>query len=460
MRAASDPDRAGRPPRFASAALGTMGVQLAIAVLGFANVLLVARTLGPSARGDVALLTTISMLTSTLALLGIDEANVNIAGREPGSRRALATNTVVLSALLGLGALAVLIPLLEAVPALGGNAPSGLRWLALALIPVLILKVALKFLLQADYHFGAVNLAWLLPPLVSVSVNAVLAAFGRLTVTSAFSTWAAAHILATALLVVFVALRSVGFGRPDPSLARRTIGFGARSHLGRAMMAGNYRADQWFVGSIAGSRELGLYSVAVAWSEVLLYLPTVLVIVQRPYLVRAERAEAGRRAAQIFRAGLVVTGVAVVAVVALAPVLCAVVFGAAFAGSVDDLRVLAAGAVGILALKLLGNAVTAQGRPGLATAGATAAFAVTLSLDIVLVPELGGLGAAIASASAYTVGGAATALIFLRFFGARPGRLAPRPADLAHLARQVGDRLAARGGASPSRPQGAADGGG
>ena len=64
------------------------------------------------------------------------------------------------------------------------------------------------------------------------------------------------------------------------------------------MLLGNYRLDQWFVGAIAGSRELGLYSVAVAWAEALWYLPTALASVQRPDLVRAAaaRPRARRRA--------------------------------------------------------------------------------------------------------------------------------------------------------------------
>ena len=56
------------------------------------------------------------------------------------------------------------------------------------------------------------------------------------------------------------------------------------------MGVGNYRADQWIVGSIAGARELGLYSVAVAWAELLFYLPGVISLLQRPDLVRATRA--------------------------------------------------------------------------------------------------------------------------------------------------------------------------
>jgi O-antigen/teichoic acid export membrane protein len=424
-----------RVPRFRAAAGVTLGTQLAIAAISFVNVLVVARALGPTGRGEVTLLMTISLLTATFGLLGIDEANVNFAGTRPQSRRALATNSVLLSAAVGVVCVGVLAALISVVPAVAGGTPPALRVAALAAIPMLILKLLLKFLIQADFHFGAANTAWLLPPLLSLVTNASLAVVGVLSIESAFLAWVGAHALATLLLVVYVALRSAGFGRPDLALARETLGFGGRSHVGRVMMVGNYRLDQWFVGAMVGPRELGLYSIAVAWGEVLLYLPTALVIAQRPYLVRAEPERAAGATARVFRASAVITAAAAVAVAVSAPLLCTVVFGQDFAGSVDDLRVLAFGAMGVLALKLLGNALTAQGRPGLATAGAAAAFAVTLALDILLIPAHGGLGAAIASCAAYSVGGLASVAIFVRFFRWPARSLVPRPLEVPELVR-------------------------
>jgi O-antigen/teichoic acid export membrane protein len=101
-----------------------------------------------------------------------------------------------------------------------------------------------------------------------------------------------------------VARRSVGFGRPSPSLARGTLGFGLKSHIGRVMLLGNYRLDQWILGAIAGATQLGLYSVAVAFAEALFLLPTALSAVQRPELVRASEAEASAPHSVIFRASL------------------------------------------------------------------------------------------------------------------------------------------------------------
>lgn len=433
------------PPRFASAALATYGTRLAVAALSFGSILIVARSLGPEGRGEVALLTAIATLSSQLAVLGVDEANVNMASTDASRRPALATNSIILAALFGGLAVAVLLPLFELFPGIGGDTSAGLRWLALAAIPGLILQTYLNFLIRGGFGFGITNLTWFLSPAVAFLGNAAMAVTGVLSVTSAFALWIAAHTAATVLLVWYVGRRLDGFGKPDLSLARRALSFGVRSHLGRVMMSGNYRADQWFVGAIAGSRELGLYSIAVAWSEVLFYIPTVLVLVQRPFLVRADREGARRRAAKGFRAGVLLTAPLVLGGFVFAPFLCTTIFGPEFAGAVDDLRILVIGVFGLLALQQLGNALTAQGRPGLWAIAAACAFVATVALDIALIPDFGGAGAAVASRIAYAIGGTVAIILFLRVLGGPASALVPRPGEIREYTRTL-LRVARRGG--------------
>lgn len=428
-------------PGFAGSALLTWGTNVASAFFSLGSILIVARVLGPDGRGRVALLTAIALLTGNLATLGVQEANANIAAAEPRTRRSLATNSVLLALLLGAAAIAIVDGLVSLFPGVAGNSSRTLLWLALAVVPVLILELFLIYLVQADYGFLVTNAAAVLGPAVAVAGNAVFALLGVLTVGSAVGVWLASQLLGTALLAFYIWRRLAGFGRPDLPLARRSIAFGLRAYIGRVMQLGNYRLDQWLLGAISGTRELGLYSVAVAWAEALWYLPTALAAVQRPDLVRADRAEAGRGAARVFRGATVVTAVSAAAMIALAPVLCTGIFGERFGGSVNQLRVLVAGAFGMVAVKLFGNALVARGRPMLQSVSVGVGFAFTVVLDVLLIPPYGGMGAAVASTVAYTAAGMLVAAIFLRVLGRRPAELLPRPRDVGWLVRQLRDRL-------------------
>jgi O-antigen/teichoic acid export membrane protein len=442
------PISTGRPPPLRSAAQ-TYVANVAGAFLSLANVLIVARALGAEGRGHVAFLTAIAWFVSNLSTFGVQEANANVAAAEPGRRRALATNSLVFALVFGAVAIAAVACLVELVPAAAGDSDSTLLWATLAFLPVLILQPFLRFLIQADYGFPVTNLGYVLPPVLNLVANAGLAAAGFLTVGTAVAAWLAGQVATVALFVWHVQRRLAGFGRPDLGLARRALGFGAKAHLGRVMLLGNYRLDQWLVGAISGARELGTYSVAVAWAEALWYLPTALAAVQRPDLVRAQTRAAGAQAARVFRVATLITAVAALAMVAAAPVLCVVLFGQEFRGSVDDLRVLVAGAFGVVAVKLFGGALVAKGRPVLQSVGIGAGFVCTIVLDVLLIPPFGGLGAALASTLAYAAAGAVMAFMFLRALETDPSELVPRPGEVGGFARDVLGRLRRR----PAAPQ-------
>lgn len=400
--------------RFGVRAAATYGTSVTVSLLSLANVLVISRTLGATGRGQVAFVTTVAYLTAQFASLGLQQANSNIGGAEERSRPALATNSVVFSFALGLLGIGVVVTLIAFVPAAGAGSAIAPRWLALSSIPPVILGGYLQSLVQADYRFAAANVAGLLTPVLILAVNGGLAAAGRLTVTASVAAWAGGQLASTVLVAWYVAVRADGFGRFDRRLGRRMFGFGLKTHLGRVLNFGNYRLDQWLVGSIAGARALGLYSVAVAWSEGLFFLPTAVAAVQRPDLVRATPEVAYKRAARTHRIAQIVTAVLCLGLVVLARPLTVGVFGSDFRGSVTELRILALGGFGIVTLKQLGDALTAQRKPLLESLAIGAAFVSTIVLDVILIPRHGGLGAAVASTAAYTVGGAAVMLIFRR----------------------------------------------
>lgn len=426
-------DRVTVAPKFARVVMSTFAFRVATAGMSFGSVLMTARALGPSERGQLALLLAISMISSQLGGLAVEEANTNIAAQEPSSRRGLATNSIVFAGVFGAICALIIVLVFAVAPSADGDTSNVMQGLAIGTVPVLMLQMYLAYLARADYAFRIINITWLMGPGITMVGNAILWAAGELSVTAAFGCWIFAHLAACSVLAWHIVRRSVGFGRPDPPLARRTLRFALKAYVGRALLVGNYRVDQWILAGIAGPRELGLYSVAVAWAEVLFYVPTVLMAVQRPYLVRASPADAARQSAMAFRVGILCTIPAVAGMIIAAPFLCGTLFGEEFSGAVDDLRLLAFGAFGVVALQQLGDALIAKGEPMRASIAMGVAFVTTISLDVLLIPALGGNGAALASTLAYSAGGCAVTVLYLRHFGVSVGTLIPRPSDVAAL---------------------------
>jgi O-antigen/teichoic acid export membrane protein len=402
------------------------GASALVAVLSLVNVIVTSRLLGPEGRGAIAFLTTIAMLGSQLSSLGVEEAAGNIAGREPEQRPALATNALIFAASLGALMGVAILALTVLAPGTAAESSLELRVAAVAAIPLLVFQYYLGFLVRADYGFAVTNATSLIAPVFNLGANGTLALTGTLSVKTAVAAWIVGQLLSTTILAWYVARRLAGFGRPNLRLGRSMLTFGLQAHAGRVMKAGNYRLDQWILGALAGQRELGLYSVAVAWSEGMFLLPEALAAIIRPDVVRSGHDEAGSRTAAAFRIGILATVPAMLIVILAAPILCVSVFGADFADSIGELRVLACGALGIVAMKILANSLVAQGRPMLSSLAIGLAFVTTIAFDVTLIPSFGGLGAAAASTIAYTTGGIAVAIIFARTTGVRLRDLIPR----------------------------------
>lgn len=430
-----------RPATLVRAAAGTYAAQLAANGFSLMSVLIVARELGPTGRGQVAFLIAVSTLTSSLASMSVEEANANLGGARPEVRPTLVTNSFLLALVLGAAAALIVGGLVQIAPAVGGHADSALLWLVLATLPIGILQLYLKFLLQSDYRFLITNVAWVLSPGATAVLNGLLVVLGILTVRSAIIVWVATGALATLVLVVAVA-RAYGFGRPDPALAKECVWFGFKAHFGRFMALGNARADQWMLGAIAGPHELGLYSIARTWAEFLFYVPGTIQMLQRPDLVRSTRSYAAELASKMFRRAVVLSAGAGLAMLVAAPFLCVTVFGPKFGGSVPMLRVLSFAAIGIVAIELLSNALIAQRMPLLASGADGSALVMTIGLNVLLIPPLAGMGAAIATTVAYTLGGVAITTIFLWALKGRARDLVPGAADFAWFWRKARAELA------------------
>ena len=143
----------------------------------------------------------------------------------------------------------------------------------------------------------------------------------------------------------------------------------------------------------------------------------------------------------MFRVCVLVSIPALLVMFYAAPFLCETIFGSDFAASVDDLRWLLPGTFGIIALRILGDALIAQRRPLRVSAATAIALVFTLVLDVTLIPALGGEGAAIASTVAYSVGGLAVAVVFLRSLQVRAVDLLWHPGDLSQLTGKMRARL-------------------
>lgn len=425
-------------------ALVTIATRFGLAVLIFGTDIVLARLLGPAAKGRFALVLLYSQLAAMVVGWGMDQALGVVAGRDRATAGRGFANALTWSAVVG--GVAVLVslrlyglptdgrpdgPLASLVPNL-----SGMQFLfsALALPGELFFAVGLYALLgrRRIVPYSVVRL--LRRALLLVLVVAA-AAIARLDLDAALLMNLVA-LTVTAIAIGYVAWRDGTFSlRPSGTLLVEELRFGSRAIVGTAAERLQFRADSFFVNAIVGVRATGIYSVTSGLAETLWYVPNALGVVMFSRAVDPG-ADAGRVAAVLTRTTLAVSLAAAVPAFILGPRLVRLIYGSQFVDAGVALRVILPGIVAYSVVAILSRYIVGQGRPGLGTVILVTGLAANVASNLMLIPVYGINGASAASSISYGL----TALLALAAFRHLSGRslvetLILRRSDLAALRR-------------------------
>jgi O-antigen/teichoic acid export membrane protein len=203
-------------------------------------------------------------------------------------------------------------------------------------------------------------------------------------------------------------------GRPDRELARSIVSFGLLGQVGGLVNLLNLRLDFLVLGSIAGPAQLGVYAVASKFAE-LVKLPALAVTwVSYPRIASLGPEESAKvvRRQLPWLGGLGIVG-AVVLALAAGPLLPAL-YGQEFVASVVPAAIIAVGLVASPAGGLASGYLLGTRRPGTNSVLQAVGLIATLGLDLLLIPWLGVIGAAVASAVAYLVTDLSTVFVVRR----------------------------------------------
>jgi O-antigen/teichoic acid export membrane protein len=207
-----------------------------------------------------------------------------------------------------------------------------------------------------------------------------------------------------------------GVARPDRALAREVLTYGMRGQVGGMITLLNLRLDFAILGAMAGPAVLGSYAVASKYAELLRLPGTALTWVTYPLLAGMPAESATRQARRLVLPAALVTALGAAPFVLLAGPVIGLLYGDRFDAAVLPAQVLVfgmllGGAAGVASGYLYG-----RGHPGLNSWAFGVGLAVTVLLDVLLIPRYGVMGAAFASTTAYLLTDAAL-LVMLRRAG-------------------------------------------
>lgn len=372
-------------------------------MLGLVASITLARLLGASDRGLLAVMLTVANVTYILSSVGLPTSVEYHASKRDARTGALLGNTLAYGAVLG----AIVVPaawfLREPLADAFAQGRGGGAWvLAGLLVPLTFLQWTTGNQLSGMLRFGLFNALFALSRLAYLIVVLLLLVVVDLGVS--------AGLIATAVgsVVLIAAGLRVVLRIDRPSLDRRLLGsmlrYGSKLQIGSLFQQLNFRLDVIILQAYRPLAEVGHYVVAQIVAELVLTLSAAFQNTVLPLAAREAEGRSEPSTARALRHHGILAVVAVVAVAVCGPVLI-YAFGPDFHESLLPLFIL------LPAMLFLGTGVVAaadlngRGRPVLSSAASGIAVALTVLLDVILIPRYEVVGAAVASLVAYVAYG-------------------------------------------------------
>lgn len=362
---------------------------------------LLARALGPAARGQFAAVVSWAGVMAMVSDFGIGFAISYYAGREPHRTNTLYTQGLVASLVLrgiSVAGGAVVLRFVPAIAALDAVT----TWIALSTVVTGGLTNVILSLLLGTGRLKAFNLVGLGSSWVYACGVLGLWAIGERRV--------GAYVLLFAVNQAIVLGAAYRVGRRSGNYAwkwstdglGKVLAYGIRSQLASLAAQTNLRLDQVLMSVLVPPGDLGYYVVAVAMSSMTGPIYAGLNVVLTPRVIGAENSRVGALwGIRMSIIAAVIGGSGSLALALVSRWLLPLLFGHRFDGSISMAHVLLAAATFQGMNLILGTTLRGLNRPGAQARAEGIGAVTTIVLLLVLLPRYGGLGAAFASLATY-----------------------------------------------------------
>jgi O-antigen/teichoic acid export membrane protein len=370
---------------------------------GVAASVLVTRALGPEGRGLYAVAGALTGIGVQFGNLGLHSANTYFAARDRSLLSRLAGNSLVVSAVFGAVAVALLGCLAFLRPDL---VPLGTPLLALvfASIPIGLAYLLLQNLLIGVQEVRAFNRIEIITRLVSLTLITLVILEKGVSPATLFAAGVAASAVGLARVLRRLRGISPGAPRPSPGLLRAHLVYGIKSYLACLFAYLVVRFDLLMVQRMLGMQQAGFYSIAASMADLVYLLPSVIGTLLFPKLVAREtREEKWRLTAGVGGLVLVLMIAVSGAAALLAKPMIRLLFGNDFLPAAPAFVLLAIAMIFYGVNNIVSNYLAALAFPWFSVVIWIVICALNIGLNLLWIPAYGIVGASLSSLVCYVL---------------------------------------------------------
>ncbi len=388
---------------------------------------LLAHILGPDGFGKYQLAILLCTLTATLLNLGISNANVYFLGRGDVSLSvALRSSSRLWLLLAAAGVLlgAAVVKLFAG--AWFSGVPETYLWIAVFGFPAILFQMITVSFLQGKQDFHRFNVSMFLQPVFLFFLAAVAVVLLHKNVPGALYAYILSFLFSGlfAMWAVRIHLGAPGSEKSTIEASdypRRCIGYGWKAQVASNLWIVNYRAQVLLINYFLAPDAVGLFMAALVVAEKIWLMSQAATAVLLPRLSELHTDEERRKRITPLATKLVFYLSILIAVplfVFARPIIFLVSSGE-FESSVMVLRLLLPGVVLLTVARGVTADLAARGRVDLNLYVSIVTVAISIILNIILIPRYGINGSAVATTFSYTINLLIRFVLYSRISGNR-----------------------------------------
>jgi len=204
----------------------------------------------------------------------------------------------------------------------------------------------------------------------------------------------------------------------DVKILKDIIKYGLKSYPGTIAQFLNYRLDFFLVAYFLSFEQVGLYALAINWSELIFYLPDSMAMVLFPTIASSKSIKDSNELTAIMtKAVIIITLIGSIFICLFAGKLIPFLYTDKFLNSIYPLFILLPGVIMLSVWKVIIADLAGRGFPQYKSITSTIGVVSNVMLNIVLIPLYGINGAAIATAISYSLTAVLSIYWFIKITG-------------------------------------------
>ena len=392
-----------------------LGFRVISVLISVCSGIIIARALGPEGKGVLSIVFLVPTLLFTFFVFASGVGIRYYVAKKPDEVHHIVKSSLVCGGLLGITL--VLLFYLTLIPfhkLIAQGVAVDILSISILLVPFMVTSHLFSAVLSGLKRFFTVSVIGLADITTYTVLILVLSQISLTIKGVVISKLATSFVIA----LIFVTVMWKGklitrLATVDGGLLKDIVKYGLKGYPGTIAQFLSYRLDFFLVAYFLSFAQVGLYALAVSWSELLFYLPDSMAMALFPTIASSKSIKDSNELTAIMtKAVMIIMCIGSIFIFLFAGKLIPLLYTDKFLNSIYPLFILLPGVIMLSVWKIVLSDLAGRGFPQYKSISSTIGMVSNVALNIVLIPLYGINGASLATTVSYSL----TAILAIYWF--------------------------------------------